>query len=390
MAIGTQTQSTIVAVFRSRSDASAAASELRSAGIDDSDIYIGTGEAAGGTATAGSEGYREEHSEGGITGWFKRVFGAEDDYEDRPVYEQAVKGGQVLLSVQSNQGNLDQVVDILNRHSPVDVHREAGTSSAGTSGASTRPVGAGHSGNVAETAAGIGAGAGARAGARNEGQAIPVVEEELKVGKRSFQRGGVRVYSRVVEQPVEETVRLREERVTVDRQPVNREVKASDLREGRDQVIEVKEYAEEPIVSKQARVVEEVRVNKTANERAETVRDTVRHTEVNVENLGREAGTRATGSTGTANFDDDFRKDFTTRYGSAGGNYDEYAPAYSYGYKMANDPRYKGRDFSQVESDLRSDYGRQYPNSTWERMKDAVRYGWDKVTGRSTAASSSR
>jgi uncharacterized protein (TIGR02271 family) len=213
-----------------------------------------------------------------------------------------------------------------------------------------------------------------------------VVEEELKVGKRSILRGGVRVYSRIVEQPVEESVRLREERVTVERQPTNRPVNAADLRSGQDQVIEMKEYAEEPVVSKEARVVEEVRVNKTASERAETVRDTVRHTEVNVENLDQQRGdVNARGEE-----DDDFRRHFTTNYANAGGRYEDYAPAYTYGYTMAQDPRYKGRDFSEVESDLQRDYGTRYPNSTWERMKDSIRYGWDKVTGRSRASAGGR
>ncbi len=91
-----------------------------------------------------------------------------------------------------------------------------------------------------------------------------------------------------------------------------------------------------------------------------------------------------------SDIDEDFRRDFTSRYGSSGVSYDTYAPAYLYGYEMASDPRYQGRDFSQVENELRSDYGRRYPNSTWEKMKDSIRYGWNKVTGKSSSASTSR
>jgi hypothetical protein len=168
---------------------------------------------------------------------------------------------------------------------------------------------------------------------------------------------------------------------------VNRPVESGDLQAGREEVIEVQEFAEEPVVSKQARVVEEVRISKDASERTETVRDKVRRTEVNVENLN-EANAGATTSSGS--FDDDFRSDFQSRYGSSGGNYEDYGPAYEYGYESASDPRYQGRSWEQVESDLRTDYGRRYPNSAWERMKDAIRYGWDKVTGRAKSASSSR
>ena len=89
-------------------------------------------------------------------------------------------------------------------------------------------------------------------------------------------------------------------------------------------------------------------------------------------------------------FDDDFRRHFTTNYGTGGEQYDTYAPAYRYGYEAASDPRYRGKDFRDIESDLRSDYGRRYPGSTWEKMKDSIRYGWDKVTGKTSSATSNR
>src|SRR5947209_7449648 len=103
----------------------------------------------------------------------------------------------------------------------------------------------------------------------NASQVIPVVEEAIQVGKRRVLRGGVRVYSRITEQPVEESIGLREERVRVDRQRVDRPVTQADLAAGREQVIEVEEFAEEPVVSKQARVVEEVRVGKEVSQKTE-------------------------------------------------------------------------------------------------------------------------
>ncbi len=60
---------------------------------------------------------------------------------------------------------------------------------------------------------------------RNESESgilVPVVQEELQVGKREVERGGMRIYSRVTERPIEETVRLHEEEVSVARRPVNR------------------------------------------------------------------------------------------------------------------------------------------------------------------------
>jgi uncharacterized protein (TIGR02271 family) len=110
---------------------------------------------------------------------------------------------------------------------------------------------------------------------------IPVVEEQLQVGKREVERGGVRVESRVTETPVEQDVHLREERVHVERHAVDRPVESTDkaFREG---TLEVTERAEEAVVAKEARVVEEVVIGKEVAERTETVRDTVRRTDVDV------------------------------------------------------------------------------------------------------------
>jgi uncharacterized protein (TIGR02271 family) len=115
----------------------------------------------------------------------------------------------------------------------------------------------------------------------HEDRTIPVTEEELVVGKRAVESGRVRVYSRVKEKPVEESVRLREERVNVERRAVDRPVTDADRKD--DVVIEVTEMREEPVVGKKERVVEEIVVGKTSDERTETVRDTVRRRDVEVE-----------------------------------------------------------------------------------------------------------
>jgi uncharacterized protein (TIGR02271 family) len=384
----TRTQSSVVAVFRNGSDAQAAADELKANGFSENDIYINSysQDAAAASISAPPSGTRSQqphHHEGGIKGWFKSLFGEDEENEnDRRSYEDAVASGGVLLSITVDQADEDEAVEIIQKHNPADVNNESGTAS--TQGATTSATAAA---TTSLTTAGLPASKASRqktTGASSDlPKSIPVVQEDVKVGKRTVNRGAVRVYSRVVEQPVEETVTLREERVRVDRQPVNRAADASDLETGRDQVIEVQETAEEPVVSKQARVVEEVRISKDASERQETVRDTVRRTEVNVENDDQ-------GSTAFGSYDDDFRRDYQARYASAGGSYEDYAPAYEYGYQAAGDPRYQGRSWDQVETDLQSDYGRRYPNSTWERVKDSIRYGWDKVTGRAKSASASR
>ncbi len=408
--MATTNDSTVVAVFDDAEEARAAAADLKAAGISSDRIYVSSENAGSATAgTSGTTGYA--HHEGGITGWFKSLFGGEE-HEHTSGYQTAYSGGKTIVSVEAEESNVSKIADILDRHSPVDVHtddygtaRGVGTPNtydAGYQGSksdvlnartelagATAGLGAAAARGAATTTGSAGVPKGTTAGAGTQvnqqtaqqtSQAIPVVEEELQVGKRAVQRGGVRVYSRITETPVEEQVRLREEHVRVDRQPVNREATEADFRAGRDQVIEVTEYAEQPVVAKQARVVEEVRVGKEATERTETIRDSVRRSDVEVENL--------TGSTSGQGYDDsDFRKHFSTAFPGGTAKYDDYAPAYRYGYEAANDPRYKGRDYSQIESDLRSDYAKRYPNSTWDRMKDSVQYGWNKVTGKTSAAS---
>jgi uncharacterized protein (TIGR02271 family) len=204
-----------------------------------------------------------------------------------------------------------------------------------------------------------------------ESTSIPVIDEELQVGKRVVRRGGVRVYSHVVDQPVEETVELREEHVRVERRPTDRPVSNADADRMRDQSIEVPEMAEEVVVQKRARVREEVVVGKETTQRTEKVRDNVRRTEVEVEQLNK-----------SDDYSDDFRRDWQNRYVNSGEPYETYQPAYDYGYRSASDPRYRGKDWSDVEETLRTDYMRSNPNSSWDRMKGAIRYGWERVTGK--------
>ncbi len=71
----------------------------------------------------------------------------------------------------------------------------------------------------------------------------------------------------------------------MDRKIVDRPANAADWDNFSEKEIELTESAEVPVVSKTACVVEEIRINKEVSERNETVRDTVRKTEVDIENL---------------------------------------------------------------------------------------------------------
>ena len=128
--------------------------------------------------------------------------------------------------------------------------------------------------------------------------AIPVVEEEIRVGKREVESGGVRVETRVEETPVREQVNLRDEQVRVERRAVDQPVDASTVTDAfREGTFEVRERDEQAVVQKEARVVEEVVVNRDVQQRTETIEDTVRRTDVDVQQVPGE--TRTTGYTDT-------------------------------------------------------------------------------------------
>jgi uncharacterized protein (TIGR02271 family) len=179
--------------------------------------------------------------------------------EDAHYYAEGVRRGGILVTVAADdEREVEQAVSILKRHGAVDVEERA---------SEWRKQG--WQGRFNENA---------EAGTAE--RTLPVTEEQLVVGKRDVERGGVRIYSRVVEQPVRQSVDLEEEHVDVQRRPVDRPASGDAFRE---QSFEMREHAEEPVVGKRARVVEEVTVGKTRGTKTRTVQDTVRKTDVRVE-----------------------------------------------------------------------------------------------------------
>jgi hypothetical protein len=174
----------------------------------------------------------------------------------------------------------------------------------------------------------------------------------------------------MTETPVEETVNLREERINVERRPVDRPASEADFAAFQEGTIELTEISEEAVIQKQARVVEEVEVGKQVGQRDETIRDTVRKTDVDVEPMGK-----------AGDYDAEYRRDFESRYAGSGRQYEPYAPAYTYGTTLANDPRNRQREWKDVESDARRDWETR-GHGAWEEFKEAIRHGWDKVRGR--------
>ncbi|HEY5865523.1 MAG TPA: YsnF/AvaK domain-containing protein [Candidatus Tectomicrobia bacterium] len=319
-------------------------------------------------------------------------------YEEAYAYTEGVRRGGALVVVESSDDQAERGMEILRRLRPVDIHertaqwRQEGWTDTAASATTSTPM-------ARTTTTTRSAQEQARAQRRGATQGaptqrvedtkeitIPVVEEEISIGTREVERGHVRIYSRVIERPVEETVRLREETVTVERRPVDRPATDADFAAAGKDVIEMTETAEEAVVSKRARVVEEVVVQKEATERTETVRGIARHTDVDVQREPETAtATRPmTPPHDFATYHADFREHYSTAFGHQGAAYTEYEPAYRYGYELGTNERYRGQDWAALEAEARRDWEARYPY-TWDRFKDAIRHGWESLTGHGTA-----
>src|SRR5215510_2730761 len=305
-----------------------------------------------------------------------------------------------LVVVESSNDQAERGMEILRRLHPVDIHERTEqwqhdgwtgydvTAITSTPTSSTATAARSSQEQARSTTHVADKGARTRRVEGQEEVAIPVVQEDITIGKRDVERGHVRIYSRVTEQPAEEAVRLREEKVTVERRPADRPATDADFAAAAKEVMELTETAEEPVVTKRARVVEEVVVHKDVTEHTETVRETVRHTDVEVT---REPETvtetmRGTAPQDFATYDSMCRKHYATAFADRGGAYTEYEPAYRYGYALRTNERYRGRDWAALEADARRDWELRHP-STWERFKDAIRYGWESLPGTGTTGS---
>jgi len=291
--------------------------------------------------------------------------------KDAQIYTEAVNQGGTLVLLTVSDDQAVRAYDIMGRHGSVDLDErmKVWQKSGWTGFTETTPTKT-KTTTVKSTEV--------KGRELKEGEAmLPVIEEEMQVGKREVLKGGLRAYSRVTETPVEETVNLREEHVHVERRPVDRPLTDADRDAFRDKTIEVRERSEEAVVSKQRRVIEEVVIGKDVNQRQETVRDTVRRTDVEVEKMEGRA------EVGAVRFEE-FDKDFRTHYKGlklTDSSYDEFLPVYRYGYSLGTDARYGTGDWSTVEPEARRYWEERNPG-TWERFKDSVRYAWDKVRGR--------
>src|ERR1700730_12441357 len=244
----------IVAVYDTEAHADAAVRDLEAAHVPPTAIT----RHAGGRAASGNPAGQ---------GFWSSLFGGEPDH-DTSVYDRSLESGSSVVTVRVPDEHVDRVTEILERHHPIDIDERAASFGLGANSSATAPAGTG----------------GAHGATLRDGdeEVIPIAEEQLTIGKRLVNRATTRIRRFVVETPVEENVTLHSERVSIDRRPASAGARVEDA-DFTDRTIEVTETDEEAVVGKTTRVKEEVVVYKEATDRVETVRDTVRRQDVEIE-----------------------------------------------------------------------------------------------------------
>jgi stress response protein YsnF len=284
---------TVIGIFDYTNEAQAAINRLVNDGFSREKIDI----SARGSETDANDDDDDTGFGEGISNFFSSLFSDKDEADK---YSKVAKHGSIVTVHVESAAQAELAADILDEHGAINIEDRANQyRNSGSSGTTAGTMGtiSDSTGTSSETT---------RTTSDAEGTSIPIIEERMEVGKKVVETGTTRLRSRIVERPVEESVRLRTERIRVERNPVNRPASESEISDFKEGTIEATEHAEVPVVGKDARVVEEVSLNKEVDDREETIRDTVRSTEVDVDKTESDEEIRRRGvQRSTTDSDDD-------------------------------------------------------------------------------------
>jgi uncharacterized protein (TIGR02271 family) len=264
----------IVAVYDTVAHADAALNTLRLAGYPTSDVSIIKNE---GEAKAGLSD----------PGFWQSLFGEDLDLHEAEVYGRTVRQGGAVLAVRVLESDAPKVIDLLDAHRPVDVMDRARSYGLGAlpkiavpppTMAATPPAA-----TLASAAATL-----ASTIMKKDEEVVRLAEEQLDIGKRKIESGKTRARRFVVEKPVEANVNLHEEHVEIMRRAISEPGYLKDI-DWSEQVFEVTDTAEQPVVSKSVRLTEEVVIRRKGSDHVETVHDTVRRQQLDIERVPLEA-----------------------------------------------------------------------------------------------------
>ena len=298
----------IVTSYKTLAQAEGAKRSLLKAGYPDSDIDILSGE------RLESEGHDALHPN-----LWQRLFGDTVDDEQAAVYNEALASGGVVLTLRTDEDQLPRALTILDAHESIDSPLQNTPDYQDTSGSvstvspSSDPIMTGDPGaNLSETQNSALTGNDTTplrtslTGDESEEEVLRLAQERLEVGKRLVSEGSTRVRRYTITDEVTRDVSLREQHADIFRRDINQPAQPGEV-DWSEKTVEVTETHEQPVINKTAQVTEEVVVRTDASERVETISDTVRRQEVDIDHTAPEtrendtlAGSSATtGSTAT-------------------------------------------------------------------------------------------
>ena len=246
----------IVAVYDRAGKAKDAARALEASGFSASDISL---------LNRDSVTDAEVHE----AGLWRRLFGRNVGDRESAVYGRTIESGGAVLTLRTADTEVPRAMKILDVHNPVDVNERA--TALGVAPPATRTT-------VSQAVP---------TSKLTKEETLRLAEEQLEVGKRQVETGKARIRRFVTERPVETQVTLHEERAEMMRRAITDPSLLKDV-DWTDKVIEITETAEQAVVTKTVRVAEEVVIRKEGSDRVETVRDTVRRQQVELERLPRD------------------------------------------------------------------------------------------------------
>ena len=186
---------TLVGIFDNDAHAQQARQRLQQAGVPPHCIHINAGVSEGSETTSSTQPREEE---GAISRFFSDMFGSNDE-PDVHNYDEAVRRGNRVLSVQvADESRVDVISDLLEDCGAVDVDERVESWKA-TGYEPMSPRGANSGGGTATDLMAtdvLGMGEARQLSAAgaddDDDEAMKLAEEELKVGNRKVEQGGVR------------------------------------------------------------------------------------------------------------------------------------------------------------------------------------------------------
>ena len=256
---------TIVTMFSTVAQAEGAKRNLQKAGFHENDIDIISGE------RLRKEGHEVRHP-----GLWQRLFGDKVDDEQAGTYEEALATGGVVLTLRADEEQLPRAMGILDAH---DDSPQPGA--ADVAAPETLPSADEQKLNRTDAVRT------ALTGDESEEDILRLAEERLEVGKRLVSEGSTRVRRYTVTDRVSENISLQEQHADIFRRPLDNTVTPEGV-DWSEKTVKIEESHEQPVINKTAHVKEEVVVRKDVNERTETVNDSVRRQEVDIEHAAPE------------------------------------------------------------------------------------------------------